>query len=254
MRTCHEITLRRCDAVVAISDWVKNDIVKHYGYRWESRVRTIWNPVAIDRFSQPAEQYFTNGRPYILCTAVDRPAKNLSTLIRAFALLRERFPEHCLVLSGQMRNQDRTWRRRSRSLELKLPSAADLVVDLGLSKHVVLTGFVSDPQLGGLYRGASLFVLPSLFEGFGMPAVEALALGVPTLVSGLPVLREVTLGRAAYIKNPLNEHEMAEQIAAELEKGDVARPAIEVRREIQNCFAPQTIARQYFLALAGHEH
>ncbi len=80
MRANHEITLRRCDAVVAISQSVRNDILTHYGHRWESRVHAIWNPVSLDRLTQAAEQTFTNGRPYILCAAVDRPPKNLSTL------------------------------------------------------------------------------------------------------------------------------------------------------------------------------
>src|SRR5262249_52377822 len=154
--------------------------------------------------TQPAQQTFTAGRPYILCAAVDRPPKNLATLIRAFAHLRKKFPDHRLVLAGQLRSEDRTWRQRSQSVESKLPGAMDLITELGLSEHVVLTGFIPDAELGVLYRGAALFVLPSLFEGFGMPAVEALAMGAPTLVSDLPVLREVTLNAAHYIADPLN--------------------------------------------------
>jgi glycosyltransferase involved in cell wall biosynthesis len=251
MRTCHEVTLRRCDAVVAISEDVKSDILKHYGERWASRVRTIWNPVSLDRFRQPAEQNYTKGRPYILCAAVDRPAKNLSTLIRAFALVREKFPEYCLVMAGQLRSDDRTWRRRSESIESKLPSAEGLVQALGLSKDVVLTGFIPDAELGALYRGASLFVLPSLFEGFGMPAVEALALGTPTLVSDLPVLREVTLNGARYVANPLSEHEFADGIGDILRAGDSARPSPDFCRNIQERFAPATIAREYWAAMLG---
>lgn len=254
MRSCHEITLRRCDVVVAISQWVKDDILKHYGSRWESRVRAIWNPVSIERFNQPAEQDYTHCRPYILCTAVDRPAKNLSTLIRAFAIVRDKLPDYCLVLSGQLRSADRTWRSRSQALESRLPSAAELVESLGLTDHVVLTGFISDAQLGALYRGASLFVLPSLFEGFGMPAVEALALGVPTLVSGLPVLREVTLGGARYIENPLDEHEMAEGMIDMLQASSAVRPAPQFSCELRDRFAPITIARQYLDALLGTSH
>lgn len=252
MRACHEITLRRCDTVVAISQWVKDDILKHYGQRWESRVRTIWNPVSLERFNQAAEQSFTHGRPYILCTAVDRPAKNLSTLIRAFAMVREKFPDHCLVLSGQLRSADRTWRSRSQALESRLPSAVELVNDLGLSNDVILTGFITDAKLGALYRGAALFVLPSLFEGFGMPAVEALALGVPTLVSGLPVLREVTLDRAHYIDHPLDANETAARIIEVLQAGDSARPAPELCDDIRERFAPVTIARQYLDAMLGN--
>lgn len=251
MRTCHEITLRRCDAVVAISQWVKDDILKHYGERWKSRVRTIWNPVSLERFNQPAEQKFTQGRPYIFCTAVDRPAKNLSTLVRAFAIVREKFPEYCLVLSGQLRSADRTWRSRSQALESRLPSAAELVEYLGLSKDVILTGFIADAELGALYRGASLFVLPSLFEGFGMPAVEALALGIPTLTSGLPVLREVTLDRARYIEDPLDANETAERMIEMLQAGDSARPSSQFCAEIRERFAPVTIARQYLDTLLG---
>lgn len=254
MRSCHEITLRRCDVVVAISQWVKDDILKYYGSRWDSRVRTIWNPVSLERFSQPAEQDYTRGRPYILCTAVDRPAKNLSTLIRAFAIVRDKLPDYCLVLSGQLRSADRTWRSRSQALESRLPSAAELVESLGLTNDVVLTGFISDAQLGALYRNASLFVLPSLFEGFGMPAVEALALGVPTLVSGLPVLREVTLGGARYIENPLDEHETAEQMIGMLRAPNAVRPSPQFCCELRNRFAPITIARQYLDALLGTSH
>jgi glycosyltransferase involved in cell wall biosynthesis len=251
MRANHEITLRRCDAVVAISQSVRNDILTHYGHRWESRVHAIWNAVSLDRLTRPAEQIFTNGRPYILCAAVDRPPKNLSTLIRAFALLRNRYPDHCLVLAGQLRTEDRTWRRRSQIVESKLPGAMDLVNELGLSKHVVLTGFIPDEQLGALYRGAALFVLPSLFEGFGMPAVESLALGTPTLVSDLPVLREVTLDRAYYIADPLNERQMADEIAQVLALGEAARPSSDFRDDIRQRFAPETIARQYLKLLVG---
>jgi glycosyltransferase involved in cell wall biosynthesis len=251
MRACHFVTLRKCDAVVAISQAVKDDILRQYGERWAPRVHAIWNPVSLERFDQPAEQRFSGGRPYILCTAVDRPAKNLSTLIRAFALVREQLPEHCLVLAGQLRSADRTWRVRREELEAKMPSAVDLVEQLGLANHVITTGFVPDAQLGALYRGASVFVLPSLFEGFGMPAVESIALGAPTLATGLPVLREVTLGRARYIENPLDEHEMAERIVDILKEGEAARPSRELQCEIRRRFAPETIAQEYLRLLLG---
>ena len=253
MRANHEFTLRKCDAVVAISQVVKDDILKHYGSRWESRVHAIWNPVDIDRFDSAAEQSFTGGRPYIMSTAVDRPVKNLSTLVRAFALLRTEFPEHCLVLAGQLRADDRTWRRRTTGLEEKLPSTVDLVQQLGLDKHVITTGYIPDPQLGALYRRASVFVLPSLFEGFGMPAVEALALGTPTLVTDLPVLREVTLNHAEYLADPLDERQLAEQIAQILRRGEAARPAPDVCRDMRCRFAPETIAAQYLDLLLGSE-
>jgi glycosyltransferase involved in cell wall biosynthesis len=116
---------------------------------------------------------------------------------------------------------------------------------LGLSEHVVVTGFIPDEQLGALYRGAALFVLPSLFEGFGMPVVEAFAMGAPTLVSDLPVLREVTLNAAHYIADPLNPDQMADEIAQVLALGDAARPSLEFRNDLRHRVAPETIAGQY---------
>jgi len=252
MRTCHEVTLRRCDTVVAISEWVKGDILKHYGERWESRIRVISNPISFERLNQPADQDFSRGRPYLLCTGVDRPPKNFATLIRAFAKFRERSPEYCLVLAGQLRKDDRAWQRRDASVTEKLPSAGDLVEALGLTNHVVITGYIPDAQLGALYRGASLFVLPSLFEGFGMPAVEALVMGTPTLISDLPVLREVTNGGAHYIADPKNHEQMADEIRQVLAMGDAARPSIRLRDELRQQFAPLTIARQYASALLGN--
>ncbi len=252
MRACHEFSLRRCDAVVAISQAVKDDILKQYGAKWESRVHAVWNPVSVDRFQSNEQFDISGGRPYILCAAVDRPAKNLSTLIRAFKLLRPRFPEHCLVLAGQLRSANRAWRRSNAEIEAKLPAAVDLVRDLDLTEHVITSGFVSDAKLGALFHGASLFVLPSLFEGFGMPAVESLAMGVPTLVSGLPVLREVTLGGACYVENPIDEHEMADRMAGMLQAGDAARPAPEFCQKVREQFSPETIARQYLKLLLGN--
>lgn len=84
-----------------------------------------------------------------------------------------------------------------------------------------------------------------------MPAVEAMALGAPALVTGLPVLREVTFGAAQYIENPLNADEMAAQITDLVNAGDAARPSLELRREIRQRFAPETIAQQYLDLLTG---
>jgi glycosyltransferase involved in cell wall biosynthesis len=145
----------------------------------------------------------------------------------------------------------RSWRWRSVRVESKLRAAVDLVNELGLSKHVVLTGFIPAGQLGVLYRGATLFMLLSRFEGFGMAAVESLAIGTPTLLSDLPVLREVTFDGARYISDPLNERQLADDITQLLTLGErpVRRPIF--CREISQRFAPETIARQYHKLLLG---
>jgi glycosyltransferase involved in cell wall biosynthesis len=177
---------------------------------------------------------------------MDRPQKNLHTLIRAFDQIKDRFPDYLLVMVGQLRRLRPDRHEKSADIARDMPSTEDLVTSLGLTDRVVITGFVSDAQLGGLYRGASAFVLPSLFEGFGMPAAEALALRTPTLVSDLPVLREVTLGGAQYLANPQSQDELAERVAGILKDVEAARPLPELAEKIRRHYAPPTIARQYY--------
>jgi glycosyltransferase involved in cell wall biosynthesis len=130
-----------------------------------------------------------------------------------------------------------------------MPGAADLVKHLELTDHVRVTGFVSDEHLGALYHRATMCVLPSLFEGFGMPAVESLAMGKPTLVSGLPVLREVTLDSAHYIDDPTNVEAMADAICAILDSPDKFQPAPQLVERVRDCFSPREIAQQYLRVL-----
>ena len=242
-------TLRRCDRVITISQTVRDDVLRHYGPQWASKVTPIWNPIAFERLEGDHSQSFTGGRPYVLAVAVDRPFKNLYTLIRAFDAARHRLPEHCLVLVGELRSRRPKSRIHARHVASSMPSTVDLVRELGLQDRVIVTGFVSDAELGALYRGASLFVMPSLFEGFGMPPIESLALGVPTLVSGIPVLREVTLGAAQYLEHPESVEEMSAAMVDMLEHVDDYRPSTALRADIRRRFAPATIAAQYLAAI-----
>jgi glycosyltransferase involved in cell wall biosynthesis len=193
----------------------------------------------------------TDGRPYILCVSVDRPPKNLYRLIKAFALVHQKFPDYCLVLAGQLRTQRRDRRERSAAVDETMPAAADLVDQLDLANHVRVTGFIPDEKLGALYRGATMCVLPSMFEGFGMPAVESLAMGKPTLVSGLPVLREVTLGAAHYIDDPTNVEAMAESIVTILDRPRDFQPTQELVDRVRQRFSPREIARRYLQVLTA---
>jgi glycosyltransferase involved in cell wall biosynthesis len=249
LTACHQWTLRRADAVVTITQAVKDDVLRRYGDRWSDRVTAIWNPIAFNRLDGDATQQVSGGRPYLLGVAVDRPSKNLFTLIRAFKLMRDRLPDFCLVLAGELRSSRPAHERHSAQVQEKMPSTVDLVRDLDLADHVKITGFVSDEELGGLYRGASAFVLPSLFEGFGMPPIEAMALGVPTLVTDIPPLREITMGKAHYLRDPMNAAEMAEQIVAIIGDGAAAKPSAETISLFRHSFAPATIAKKYLNVL-----
>jgi glycosyltransferase involved in cell wall biosynthesis len=127
-----------------------------------------------------AEDRYEPGFPYILAIGNDRPHKNIPRLIRAFAASRL-VGDVRLVISGKV------GREATRALhELRLESAVRLI------------GHVPDEDLPGLYRGALALCMPSLFEGFGLPLIEAMACGTPVLTSTATSLPEVA-GSAALL-------------------------------------------------------
>ena len=135
------------------------------------------------------------GGPYVLGVGTLEPRKNLPALLGAFALLRQRHPELTLALAGL-----EGWEER--------PLAAE---------GVRLLGFVSDEELARLYRGATAFAYPSRFEGFGIPVVEALASGVPAVVSSHPSLDEAS-GEATTRVDPDDAEAFADALEQALDE------------------------------------
>ena len=187
-----------CDVVFTNSRFTAGEVVALLGVAEE---RVVVAYPAVDPVFGPEGERADLGGPYVLSAATLEPRKNLPALVSAFALLRRRRPELTLVLAGAA-----GWEER--------PLAAEGVRELG---------FVPDEELAGLYRGASVFAYPSRFEGFGMPVVEALASGVPTVVSSHPSLDEAS-GEAALRADPDDAEAFAEALERALD-GDTARRA-----------------------------
>ena len=128
-------------------------------------------------------------RPYFLAVSTIEPRKNFVRLIQAFADLHRRFPEHKLLIAGAKRS---AW-----------PDVRAAIDRLKLSRHVTVLGRVSDAKVRELLWGATALAYPSLYEGFGLPALEAMACGTPVVCSAAGSLGEV-VGDAAIIVDPLN--------------------------------------------------
>jgi glycosyltransferase involved in cell wall biosynthesis len=147
------------------------------------------------------------GRPYVLSVSAKRPHKNLRRLIGALALIpAPRRPR--LVLPGYPTPHE---------AELREHAAA-----LGVTGDVTFLGWVSAGELEGLYAEASLFAFPSLYEGFGLPVLEAMARGVPVATSGRASLAEVA-GSAALLFDPEDERAIASAIERVLGDPALAR-------------------------------
>ncbi|RJP34654.1 MAG: glycosyltransferase family 1 protein [Actinobacteria bacterium] len=154
--------------------------------------------------------------PYLAYIGNLHPRKNLATLLEAFSLLRARGLEHRLAVIGGG-GLGRLNNTEYRKLMLR-------VQDLGLEEQVTFTGYVPDERLRSLLAKADMLVFPSIYEGFGLPPLEAMACGVPVITSRRASLPEVVGDAALLLDNPLE----AEEIAAAVEKL-IADPALRSR-------------------------
>lgn len=135
--------------------------------------------------------------PYVLFVGTLEPRKNISTLVQAFAKVKDRFPEHRLVLTGK-----KGWH---------YAPIFELLESLGLKERVIFTGFIEESEKPALLRGADVFVYPSMYEGFGIPVIEAIACGTPTITSNVSSMPEVA-GDAALLVTPSSTEEIARAI------------------------------------------
>lgn len=185
-------TLGGVDRIVTVSEASRRDILRFYGV-CPQHVLVIPNGVSA-RFRRPpaaeiAEVLARFGlrQPYVLAVGALQARKNLETLFDAFARLRAAELPHRLVVVGR-----KLW--KSEGIFQRLDT-------LGLAEAVELTGYVADDDLPALYAGAACFVFPSLYEGFGLPPLEAMACGTPVVASASSAMPEV-VGDAGVLVPP----------------------------------------------------
>lgn len=191
--------LRRANAVIAVSDHTKRDLVGRFGID-AARVHVIhWGTEALVTESELPPPSAVGGEQFILAFGGDAPRKNTERALRAFALAAERAPGARLALVGLAGARTRDDLER-------------LAASLGVAGRVDFHGYVSEADLSGLYRRASLLFYPSLYEGFGMPIVEAMAHGMPIVTSNTTSIPEV-IGGAGVLVDPTDVNGMAATVA-----------------------------------------
>jgi len=190
--------LARADRIVTISEASKLDIIRHYSVS-EKKI-SVTQLAADEKFcplpsGTPSPAIGDLPRPYILNVGTLEPRKNLVGLVRAFAAARSKGMLHTLIICGAP-----GWGRSP---------LTDLIKELALENAVIFTGFVEDNDLPHLYAGADFFVYPSLYEGFGLPVLEAMACGTPVITSNVSSLPEVA-GDVALLIDPRSTAELSD--------------------------------------------
>lgn len=235
----HRLTLLQADVTVTISEAVKRDVERVYCWQPRSPVVVIPNAILWERFERPRSPAQPLSQPFVLAVANHYRHKNLRTLLQAFCQLPPDLAHFHLVLVGQL-PASLVGVRRDQCDDLPA-----LAAQLGLGDRVRVTGYISDAELAWYYRQAQLMVFPSLFEGFGMPAVEALGLGLPVLTTRCTSLPEVTLNLAEYLTDPESATEMATRITEMLRQRPRFLPTPEVVAQIRAAYAPRTVAQRF---------
>jgi glycosyltransferase involved in cell wall biosynthesis len=195
----------RAARVITVSEASKRDILRYFHVP-ESRIDVIYNAID-DRFWEPpsgdqmerVRQRYQLNAPFVLYAGNIKPHKNLERLIEAFHLLRQApdLKEVQLLIIGDEVSKYAMLRRAVHRHQLH--------------KHVRFFGFVSHETLAALYRLADVFVFPSLYEGFGLPPLEAMASGTPVVTSNVSSLPEV-VGDAALMIDPYEPQAIADAI------------------------------------------
>jgi glycosyltransferase involved in cell wall biosynthesis len=197
------IATHRSNRVLTVSEASKRDILKYYRIP-ERKIDVIYNAIderygetpSPDEVERVRERYQLNA-PYVLYTGNIKPHKNLERLIEAFHMLRQDsdLAHVKLLIIGDEISKYATLRRAVHKYKLH--------------KYVRFFGFVPDKTLAVLYRLARVFVFPSLYEGFGLPPLEAMASGTPVITSDVSSLPEV-VGDAALLIDPLDPGAIAD--------------------------------------------
>ncbi len=203
-RGMFEAVLRKAKRVMVDSRHTQNDIQELIGIP-EEKIRLIYPGVDAEFSPKPAPdepQDALTEAPYLLYLGNLKPTKNILTLIDAFRMARQRLPDLRLIIIGK---------------DFMKEATRKIAQEPGI--HVL--GELNRPKLLHFLRKARIFIFPSLYEGFGLPPLEAMASGVPVICSNAASLPEV-VGDAALLFNPLNSAQLADKIT-ELWKDEARR-------------------------------
>lgn len=228
------LALRSADAIVAISDSTKRDICRVFRTP-EDRIFVI--DLAVEpRYAKAGTQAHAVVRRYgvakkfIFYSGNFKPHKNIPVLLKAYAQLPEVLRQEYILLLGSPKDEG-------------FPVVYQHVKDLGLQAQVVFLDGIKEQDISYFYNAASVFVFPSLYEGFGLPVLEAMAAGAPVITSNVSSLPEVA-GDAALLVDPADASALAAALKTVLQDSELRTRLIQKGRERSKNFSVERMGEQ----------
>ncbi len=234
--------------VITISSYCMEDLISHYPFV-EDKIQTIYNPICKEKDAATEQAEPTNNEEvaqqtiqnqkclakysiipgaYDYCVSSLLPHKNLETILKYLSFCRKNGNPQTLVLSGVGGNIEEFQQK---------------IKEYGIEGDIIQTGFVSNEERDALYQNARLFLFPSVYEGFGMPPIEAMSFGKRVVMTKECCLYEVTEGKATYVKDPFDEKAWQEAVSEALTK--------EEKVESFPQYQLENVTKQYIQALEG---
>jgi len=226
--------VREADAVIAVSESTARDLIELLGARPE-RITVVYEaadanlqPLPVPEAARAVRERHGIDGPYVLFVGTLEPRKNLPTLLQAFARLRREFPVRLVVAGGTGWLADDVFRT---------------VQQLAIQDGVLFLGAVEPLDLRPLYCSAEVLVLPSLYEGFGLPPLEAMQCGTPVVVSDAGSLPEI-VGNAGVLVSPDDPDDIAHGIGWVLGNPQYRAVLVERGLERARAFSWERAARE----------
>lgn len=220
--------LKKAKSIATVSKFSANDIINHYKINpvkvhvVSNGIRKIFQPTSQKTKSETKEIY-TQGKEYFLYVGAIHPRKNLINLLKAFSIFKKRLKSNMkLVLAGRI-----AWKNEE---------FLELVNTYKYKEDVVITGYLQDEVIVNLMGSCYAFVYPSLFEGFGIPVIEAMQMKAPVLTSEKSSMEEITEEAALYF-NPNDVDDIADKMMMIYKYEDIRNKLIEKGSDIASRYS-----------------
>ncbi len=224
--------IKKAKRIIAISQATKRDLMHYLGIP-DEQISVVYLGVDHKLFRPVSHRIYDN--PYVLFIGSEHPRKNFAGLLKAFSQLKgePRFKDLKLVKVGKAGGSEVDFRGQT----MEVINTLDLVGD------VIFADFVPEAELPAYYSGAEVFVLPSLYEGFGFPPLEAMACGCPVITSNTASLPEV-VGEAGIMVNPYDTDSLVKAMRRVLTDSELRDDMVRKGLEQAKRFSWEKAARQ----------